>query len=106
MPIWKWILLVIASLFLSLTLYGLGGFVAERYEGWLGWFMTIVTASAMLGLYALFVHLFEGSWPKDLPMNKCAGHTALGLAFGVGNFVLVVGAMMLFGLCRVAKCPA
>ena len=105
MPVWKWILLVIASLFLSLILYGLGILVAERYEGWLGWLMTAFAATAMLGLYAFFVHLFEGSWPKDLPMNKCAGHTALGLAFGVGNFVLVVGAMMLFGLCRVAKCP-
>ena len=106
MPIWKWVLLLILSLFLSLLLYGLGGLVAEHYEGWLGWFMTIVTATAMLGLYAFFVHLFEGSRPKDLPMNKCAGHTALGLAVGVGNFVLVVGAMILFGLCRIAKCPA
>lgn len=106
MPIWKWILLIITSLFLGILLYGFGGMITDYYHGWLRWLMTAFTAAAMLGLYAVFVHWFEGSWPKDLPMNLCAGHTALGLGVGLLNFVLVVGLMMLFGLCRLTKSPS
>lgn len=105
MPLWKWVLLLIVSLFLSLLLYGLGGLFPDYYMGWLGWLMTIFAAAAMLGLYAVFVHWFEGEWPKDLPMGLCASHTALGLGVGLLNFVLVVGLMLLFGLCQVTKSP-
>ena len=101
MPVWKWSLLLVVSLFLGLLLYGIGGVIQEVCNGWLGWIITLFIAAAMLGLYAFFVHAFEGSWPEDLPLRKCAGQTALGLATGAGNFVLVAGAMALLGYYKV-----
>lgn len=101
MPVWKWSLLLVVSLFLGLFLYGIGGIIQEAYNGWLSWVIALFIAVAMLGLYAFFVHAFEGSWPADLPLGKCAGHTALGLATGIGNFVLVVGVMALLGYYKV-----
>lgn len=96
MPLWKWILLLIAGLILSMLLYGISG-VPAMVQGWLGWVLSILMAAAMLGLYALAVRLFEGAWPKDLPLCKCLPHTGLGLLIGLGFFVLVVGIMMLAG---------
>ena len=101
MPTWKWALLLVISLFLGLIMYGLGAIFQEAYPGWLGWVMALPIGAAMLGLYAFFVHAFEGAWPEDLPLRKCAGQTALGLATGVGNFVLVVGVMALLGYYKV-----
>ena len=101
MPTWKWALLLVVSLFLGLIMYGLGGMAQEVYHGPLAWCMSILIGAIMLGLYAFFVHAFEGAWPEDLPLSKCAGQTALGLATGLGNFLLVVGAMALFGFYKV-----
>lgn len=101
MPTWKWALLLVVSLFLGLLMYGLGIYLQESFHGWPGWILSLLSAAAMLGLYAFFVHAFEDNWPKDLSLRKCAGQTALGLAIGLGNFLLVVGLMALLGFYKV-----
>lgn len=45
--------------------------------------------------------LFEGHKAKDLPLNKLAPHTGLGLCIGFVFFVLVTGGMALFGCYRI-----
>lgn len=100
MPLWKWVLLLVAGLLLSMLMYafsGAGGLVT----GWPGWILSASIAAGMLGLYALFVRWFEQQWPKDLPMRKCLPHTALGLGIGFCFFVLVVGVAMLAGVYRI-----
>ena len=98
MPLWKWILLLIASLFLSLLLTGLGETPSMYLQGWPAWVVDIAVAALMLWLYRVFVRWFEGEKPQDLPMGKCASHTALGLGTGLGYFIVVVGVMMAFGV--------
>ncbi len=100
MPVWKWVLLFILSLFLSLLLYWIGGIASFAPSGWLQWLFNLLTAAAMLGLYAVFVHWFEGLWPKDLPLGKACPHTAAGMGIGLGYFVVVVGIMMAAGCYR------
>lgn len=98
MPLWKWILLLLASLLLSTLLYGFSGIPMALTKGWPLWIANTLTAVAVIGLYALFVRWFEGAPAQDLPLGKCAGHTALGLATGLGYFIVVVGIMMALGL--------
>lgn len=102
MSVWKWILLFIAALFLSLLLYGFSSLTTLISIDWLRWVCTLVVAAAMLGLYSLFVHWFEGHWAKDLPLGKCLPHTAAGLGVGLGYFVIVVAIMMAFGVYKIA----
>ena len=102
MSVWKWILLFIAALFLSLLLYGFSSLTTLISIDWLRWVCTLVVAAAMLGLYSLFVHWFEGHWAKDLPLGKCLPQTAAGLGVGLGYFVIVVAIMMAFGVYKVA----
>ena len=100
MPLWKWILLLIVSLILSFLLAGLGETPSMYLQGWPVWIIEVAVAALMLWLYRVFVRWFEGEKPQDLPMGKCAGHTALGLGTGLGYFIVVVGVMMAFGAYR------
>jgi len=101
MPVWKWILLLIASLFLALLLYGVAGIPGMLWSGWPMWLTVVATAALMLWLYRVFARWFEGEAPKDLPMNRLAGHTALGMGTGLLYFIVVVGIMMAISLYRV-----
>jgi hypothetical protein len=105
MPLWKWILLLVAGFLLTTILYALGSFstaISEvvPFSGWLLWVTNILSAAAMLGLYALGVRWFEKQWPQDLPLRKCFSHTGLGLFTGFGFFAVVVGVMVLAGVYR------
>ena len=101
MPLWKWILLLIVSLFLSLLLYGVAGIPGMLWSGWPMWLTVVAIAALMLWLYRIFARWFEGEAPRDLPMNRLAGQTALGLGVGFGYFVVVVGIMMAVSLYRI-----
>ena len=102
MPLWKWILLLIVSIFLAFLLAGLGeGPSMLGGTGWPVWLANVAAAAIMLALYGVFVRWFEGEKPQDLPMSRCAPHTALGLGTGLGYFVIVVGIMMALSLYRV-----
>lgn len=107
MPLWKWILLLIAAFLLSILLYAIGSVpdaLSEiedlSFSGWPLWLANFLTACAMLGLYALIVKWLEKKWPGDVPLRKCAAHLGLGLFIGLAFFAVVVGVMMLFGAYR------
>ena len=101
MPLWKWILLLIASFFLALLMYGFSGFPLVYFKGWPLWVVNTLVSVLMIVLYGVFVRWFEGEKPKDLPLARCAGHTGWGLATGLGYFIVVVGIMMVFGLYKI-----
>lgn len=108
MPFWKWALLFIAGLFLSVLLYGAASMVDFIHVWWIHAVVTIVIAAAMLWLYAAMLWLyaivakgFEGRFPQDLPIGKLAPHMGLGLAFGLGYFVIVTGIMALTGCYKI-----
>lgn len=93
-PLWKWLLLFIAAFILATLGYR---FVAAGYEAsqqFLHPVFTIVGAAAVLGLYALFVKLFEGHWPTDLSLRRLVPHTLLGLLVGFIFMVQVVCTIM------------
>jgi hypothetical protein len=101
MSVGKWVLLFMAALFLSVLLYAFSSLTTLISIGWVRWVCTLVVAAAMLGLYSLFVHWFEGHWAQDLPMRKCLPHTVAGLGVGLGYFVVVVAIMMAFGVYKI-----
>ena len=101
MPLGKWILLLIASLFLSILLYAFAGIPGMVMSGWSAWIANVVTAVVMLLLYKVFVKWFENEKARDLPANRMAGHTALGMGVGFFYFVVVVGIMMAVSLYKI-----
>ena len=99
MPIWKWVLLLIASLVLGFLMYGLAQAAGDVLPGgWLNWIITVAASAAMIALYALFVKWFEKRPARDIPMPRMAGDTLKGFCVGFLLFVLVVGTMMIFKL--------
>ena len=101
MPLWKWILLFLASLILAALLYGFGMVPVGLFGGIPLWVLVLLVGPGMLWLYSLVVRWFEKDRPKDLPLRQCVKHTGLGLAVGLGFFMVVVGVMMLAGAYRV-----
>lgn len=93
-PLWKWALVFVASVILSLTGYILlQGLFWERDFPWV-----IIIASAMIiGLYALGVRLMEGHPARDLGMGKLLPHTAIGLLVGFVYMTLVVSTIVAAG---------
>lgn len=96
-PLWIWILLFIVAAFLSIIGYGL---LISGYQG-ADYFahpsLTVVAASIILGLYALFVRWIERHWPADLPLGKLVPHTLLGILVGFIIMVLVVSTIVAMG---------
>ncbi len=97
MSFWKWLGLLVAALFLALLMYGCAGMVDLAPHGWVYSGACLLLSAAMVALYARFVLWFEGEKPKDLPLNKLASHTGLGLGIGLGYFCAVTGLMALMG---------
>lgn len=93
----KWLGLLVAALFLALLMYGCAGMVDLAPHGW--WYSAVCLAvsAVMVWIYARFVRWFEGAKPKDLPLDKLAAHTGLGLGIGLGYFCVVTGLMALLG---------
>ena len=104
MPVWKWALLLLASLVLSFVVMGVGRSAPSAVPaGWLRSLAAVASAAAMLGVYALFVRWFEGHPARDLPMGRLAGDTALGLGVGFLYFLAVVGVLYACGCYRIAR---
>ena len=97
MSFWKWLGLLVAALFLALLMYGCAVMVDLAPHGWVYSAACLLLSAAMVALYAWFVRLFEGAKPKDLPLDKLAAHTGLGLGIGLGYFCVVTGLMALLG---------
>ena len=99
MPVWKWALLLLASLFLSVNLYGLGQAAFDVFGAkWAQCLTAVCVAAAMVALYALFVKWFERHPARDLPLNRLAPDALKGLGLGVVYFVVLVLVMFVCGL--------
>ena len=102
MPVWKWVLLLIASFVLALVMYA-GAQMAGDVSSIDGvkWIIAMAVSAAMIALYAVFVQWFEKHPARDIPRSKLVGDTAKGLAVGAGFMAAVVLVMMAFGLYRI-----
>ena len=101
MSFWKWLGLLLAAFILALLMYGVAGMVELISHGWVFSVVCLVVSAAMVLIYSRFVILFEGEKARDLPMDKLAGHTGLGLGIGLGYFCMVTGVMALAGAYQV-----
>lgn len=97
MRYWKWQLLLLAGLFLSLLMYGIAGMVEFIPHGW--WYAAacLAVSAVMVLLYSRFVCLFENENAHDLPKDKLYTDTGKGLAVGLIYFCVVTGIMALAG---------
>ena len=107
MSVWKWALLLIAGLVLSILMYALAQAAVDAAPaGWPGWIASVVISAAMIALYALFVRWFEKHPAQDIPVQSLAGDMLKGLGIGFRFFILVVGTMLLAGLYTLTPGPA
>ena len=102
MPVWKWVLLLIASFVLALVMYA-GAQMAGDVSSIDGvkWIIAMAVSAVMIALYAVFVQWFEKHPARDIPRAKLVGDTAKGLAVGAGFMAAVVLVMTAFGLYRI-----
>ena len=99
MPVWKWTLLFVASMLLSIIMYSIAQVVYMFIDYlWVKWIVGVVITISMIGLYALFVKWFEKHNAKDILFNRIVQDTAKGLGVGFCFFICVVLIMMLLGL--------
>ena len=102
MPVWKWCLLLLASLVLCFLMYGFHQMLVEQTAAvWLRCLVTTASSVAMLVLYSLFVRWFEQHPAQDLPFPKLAADTGKGFLIGILYFVVVAGVMWLCGIYKV-----
>lgn len=97
MRYWKWQLLLLAGLFLSLLMYGIAGMVEFIPHGWWYAAASLAVSVVMVLVYSRFVCLFENENAHDLPMDKLSTDTGKGLAVGLVYFCVVTGIMALAG---------
>lgn len=104
MPVWKWVLLLIVSLFLAINMYGIAQLAGDVIKNaWLRCIVNVAVSGAMIALYALFVRWFEREPARDLPLNGLIKDTAKGLGVGAGFFVAVVAVMLVAGLYKITS---
>ena len=97
MRYWKWQLLLLAGLFLSLLMYGIAGMVEFIPHGWWYAAASLAVSVVMVLVYSRFVCLFENENAHDLPVDKLSTDTGKGLAVGLMYFCVVTGIMALAG---------
>ena len=103
MPVWKWVLLLLASFFLAINMYGGAQAALDAVQPhWLQWLVSIALSVAMLLLYAVFVRWFEKQPAPDIPPQRIVPDTAKGLGYGAGFMLAVTLVMMFFGFYKVA----
>ena len=102
MPVWKWVLLLLAGFFLATLMYGACQALLDAVRlPWLNWILAIGVSVAMLWLYAIFVRGFEKQPAKDIPFGDIIPDTAKGLAYGAGFMGIVTLVMIVAGLYRI-----
>lgn len=95
-PLWKWALVLLASVILGVMGYALLQFLALADNDLHPIAITLAVA-AVLGLYALGVKLMEGHWPRDLGLDKLLPHTMLGWLIGFVYMTLVSSTIVALG---------
>ncbi len=96
--LWKWGLLLLLSLLLSLIMYSVAEGVCTIVEGPMLWLCALLLAAGMIGLYALFVRWFEKEPAQDIPLKKCASGLGQGFLIGTLLFSFIVAVMFAISL--------
>lgn len=99
-PLWKWALVLLASVILGVMGYALLQFLALADNDLHPIAITLAVA-AVLGIYALGVKLMEGHWPRDLGLGKLLPHTMLGWLIGFVYMTLVSSTIVALGYATV-----
>ena len=104
MPLWKWALLLLTGLVLSILAYGLAqGAYGAIAPAWGKCLAAVIIPAAVICAYAQFVKWFEKHPARDLPLTRLAPDTAKGLCIGFAFFVVVVLLMYAFGAYRIGS---
>lgn len=102
MSLWKWILLIVFGsalfLFLSQTVPIVGSFSNNI---WLKALLLLLGATAVLGLYAVWVKVFERRKVSELRLRRAFPDLLTGLLIGLLFISCVVGVLALMGVYRV-----
>lgn len=94
-PLWKWILLFIASGILAIFGYGIiDGFQIALKQAILAY---ILPPLAILGLYVVFTYWIEKEWAPDVIHRRAFTYLLTGLSFGAVNLLVVAGIIYLCG---------
>ena len=108
MTVWKWGLLLLASLILSLLMYILAQTALDVIDAdspvchaVLFISVAILVSAAMIALYARFVKWFEKHSARDIPLNRMAPDTLKGLGIGCAYFIVLILIMSVLGLYRI-----
>lgn len=95
MPLWKWILCLLAGLFLFFFLCVLAKGISTLPNPWLQMGLSLVAALLGLLFYAIWTNLTERRPVMELELKRTWPDLGLGLLLGVCYFGVVVGLMAL-----------
>lgn len=102
MPLWKWILLIVFGsalfLFLSQTVPVVGSFSNNI---WIKALLLLLGATAVLGLYAVWVKVFERRKVSELNLRRALPDMLTGLLIGSLFIASVVGVLAVMGVYRI-----
>ena len=101
-PLWKWIMLIILGPLFFLFLSQVVPIVGTFSNHLIGKTLFLLLGSfAVLGLYALYVKVFEKRIPHELKLRNTLPNLILGITIGGLFIVCVVGLLTLFGVYRI-----
>lgn len=102
MPLWKWITLIILGPLLFLFLSQIVPTIGTLSNSWIGKTVLLFLGSfVVLGLYALYIKVFEKRTPYELKLKTSLPNLLLGFTIGGLFIVCVIGVLALFGVYRI-----
>ena len=102
MPLWKWIVLIILGPLFFLCLSQIVPIVGTFSNHLAGKTLLLFLGSfAVLGLYEIYVKVFERRMPHELKLRNALPNLILGIAIGGLFIACVVGILALFGVYRI-----
>lgn len=102
MPLWKWITLIILGPLLFLFLSQIVPIIGTLSNSWIGKTVLLFLGSfVVLGLYALYIKVFEKRTPYELKLKTSLPNLLLGFTIGGLFIVCVIGVLALFGVYRI-----
>lgn len=102
MPLWKWITLIILGPLFFLFLSQIVPIIGTLSNSWIGKAVLLFLGSfVVLGLYALYIKVFEKRTPYELKLKTSLPNLLLGFTIGGLFIVCVIGVLVLFGVYRI-----
>lgn len=102
MPLWKWITLIILGPLFFLFLSQIVPIIGTLSNSWIGKTVLLFLGSfVVLGLYALYINVFERRTPYELNLKTSLPNLLLGFIIGGLFIVCVIGVLALFGVYRI-----